>query len=411
MKRRTFLTASGTALLIPSLCEANEQNRQCNRLLAIHVPLSFMPQYFFPKDKTSSCLYMDLLKDHRKKFTLFSGLSHPHVGMNHHAATSFLSGARHPGTPIFKNSVSMDQLVAQHLGNDTRFPSLSVSTSYAKNYTDLLSITPSGVGLPMNKSLSQLYSNLFVTPSAKEQAAAERNLLAGKSILDSLGGETKRLMSSVAAVDKDRLEQYFNSLREAERRIQLAKAWQNTPKPKVDYAKPEDPESPNQVIEHASIMLDLIRLALQTESTRVVTMSLNTFSTVPELPGVDSETHNLTHHGNNPQKIAQLKIIESSVIKLFAKTFQAFQEIKDGPKTLLDRTQILIGSCLGNANSHSNKNLPILLAGGGFKHREEIKHSPENNTPLCNLYVTMMQHFGMNIKKFSSSTGIIQDLT
>jgi hypothetical protein len=152
-------------------------------------------------------------------------------------------------------------------------------------------------------------------------------------------------------------------------------------------------------------MFDLIRLALQTDSTRVVTLSLSTFSVVPHVPGVKSETHGLTHHGNEPDKIAELKKIEKAQMTAFGDLLKAFQSVNETGGTLLDRTQILYGSCLGNANSHSNQNLPLILAGGGFKHGQHLAFDTQNNTPAANLFVSMLQNLDIEADKFSSSTG------
>jgi hypothetical protein len=157
-------------------------------------------------------------------------------------------------------------------------------------------------------------------------------------------------------------------------------------------------------------MFDLIRLALQTDSTRVVTLSLSTFSVVPHVPGVKSETHSLTHHGNEPDKIAELRKIEEAQMKAFADLLQTFRNVTETGGTLLDHTQVLYGSCLGNANSHSNQNLPLILAGGGFKHGQHLSFNAQSNTPLSNLFVSMLQGLGIEGDKFSSSTGSLSGL-
>jgi hypothetical protein len=178
----------------------------------------------------------------------------------------------------------------------------------------------------------------------------------------------------------------------------------------VDYPQPKDIADANEVIARSKLMFDLIRLALQTDSTRVVTLSLSTFSVVPHVPGVKSETHGLTHHGNEPDKIAELKKIEEAQMTAFGDLLKAFQSVNETGGTLLDRTQILYGSCLGNANSHSNQNLPLILAGGGFKHGHHLTFDTQNNTPVANLYVSMLQNLGIEAGKFSTSTGTLSGM-
>jgi hypothetical protein len=252
---------------------------------------------------------------------------------------------------------------------------------------------------------------LFVAGTPEEKAATMRRIEAGGSVLDLILDKAKRLEKSTAAEDRARLEQYFQSVRELEGRLQRNIEWENRPKPKVDYPQPKDIADANEVIARSKLMFDLIRLASQTDSTRVVTLSLSTFSIVPHVPGVKNETHGLTHHGNEPDKIAELRKIEEAQMSAFGDLLKAFQSVTETGGTLLDRTQILYGSCLGNANSHSNQNLPLILAGGGFKHGQHLAFDTQNNTPMANLLVTMLQGLGIEAEKFSSSTGTLTTLT
>jgi hypothetical protein len=154
-------------------------------------------------------------------------------------------------------------------------------------------------------------------------------------------------------------------------------------------------------------MFEMIRLALQTDSTRVITLSLSTFSVIPHVPGVKNETHGLTHHGNEPEKIAELKKIEEAQVVALGDLLTMLVETQETGGTLLDSTQLLYGSCLGNANSHSNRNLPLILAGGGFKHGKHLAFDESNNTPLANLFVSLLQRLGIETDRFASSTGTI----
>jgi hypothetical protein len=407
--RRHFLRAAGALLALPSIGRAAEKLPP-KRLFAIHVPLGMMPEFFFPKAGETSSPYLDLLADQRPHLTTFHGLSHPDVNGNHHAGQCFLSGAPHPGQPTFRNSLSLDQLAAEKLGLDTRFPSLAVSVSKGEHYGDSIAISRSGVMLPSEKSAEKLYRRLFVAGTPEEKAATMRRIEAGGSVLDLILDKAKRLEKSSAPEDRARLDQYFQSVRELEIRLQRNIEWENRQKPKVDYPQPKDIADANEVIARSKLMFDLIRLALQTDSTRVVTLSLSTFSVVPHVPGVKSETHGLTHHGNEPDKIAELKKIEEAQLKAFADLLKAFREVIETGGTLLDNTQVLYGSCLGNANSHSNQNLPLILAGGGFKHGQNLSFNTQNNTPLANLFVTMLQGLGIEADKFASSMGTLSQL-
>lgn len=409
MNRRHFLRAAGAFLALPTIGRAAEKLPP-KRLFAIHVPLGMMPHFFFPKAGEASSPYLDLLVDQRSHFTTFHGLSHPNVNGNHHAGQCFLSGAPHPGQPTFRNSLSLDQLVAEKLGLDTRFPSLGVSVSKGDHYGDSIAISRAGVMLPSEKSAEKLYRRLFVAGTPEEKAATMRRIEAGGSVLDLILDKAKRLEKCSAPEDRARLDQYFQSVRELESRLQSNIEWENRAKPKVNYPQPKDIADANEVIARSKLMFDLIRLALQTDSTRVVTLSLSTFSVVPHVPGVKSETHGLTHHGNEPDKIAELQKIEAAQITAFADLLKAFRDVTETGGSLLDHTQVLYGSCLGNANSHSNQNLPLILAGGGFKHGQNLAFNTTNNIPLANLFVTMLQGLCIEADKFASSKGTVSGI-
>lgn len=407
--RRNFLRAAGASLALPAIGRASEK-LPSKRLLAIHVPLGMMPAFFFPKAGETSSPYLDLLAAHKSHFSTFAGVSHPGVDGNHHAGQCFLTGAPHPGQPTFRNSLSLDQLVAEKIGLDTRFPSLAVSVRKGDHYADSISVSRSGVVLPAETSAERLYRRLFVAGTPDEISATMRRIEAGGSVLDLILDKAKRIEKSAAPQDRERLDQYFQSVRELETRLQRNIEWEKRPKPKVDYPQPKDIADANEVIARTKLMFDLIRLALQTDSTRVVTLTLSTFSVVPHVPGVKSETHGLTHHGNEPEKMAELRKIEEAQLNVFGDLLKAFRGVNETGGSLLDHTQVLYGSCLGNANSHSNQNLPLILAGGGFKHGKNLSFDSQNNTPMANLFVSMLQGLGIEAGKFASSTGSMPGL-
>lgn len=409
MNRRDFLFAAGACLALPALAKAAEKAPP-KRLVAIHVPLGMMPAFFFPKVGETSSPYLDLLAKQRDQFTTFAGLSHPGVDGNHHAGQCFLSGAPHPGQPTFRNSLSLDQLAAEKIGEDTRFSSLAVAVRQGEHYADSVAVSRSGVILPAEASAERIYRKLFVAGTTEEKAATMRRIQAGGSVLDLILDKAKRLEKSSDAQDRARLDQYFQSVRELEGRLERSIAWENRPKPKVDYPMPKDIADANEVVARSRLMFDLVRLALQTDSTRVVTLSLSTFSVVPHVPGVKNETHGLTHHGNEPDKIAELRKIEEAQLAVFGEMLSAFRNTRETGGNLLDRTQVLYGSCLGNANSHSNQNLPLILAGGGFRHGQHLAFDTVNNTPLANLHVSMLQNLGIAADKFATSTGSLRGL-
>jgi len=278
------------------------------------------------------------------------------------------------------------------------------------HYSDSLAVNRSGVGIPSEESPRRLYRSLFVSGTPEEKAATMRRIEAGGSVLDLVLDKATRLQNSVAADDRNRLEQYFQSVRELEGRLQRSIDWENRPKPIVDYPEPADIADANLVIEKSKLMFDIIRLALQTDSSRVITLSLSMFSVVPHVDGVKNETHGLTHHGNEPDKVAELRRLEEAQMRAFASLLSTLRETPEVGSTLLDSTQILYGSCLGNANSHSNRNLPLILAGGGFRHPGHLAFDEENNTPMANLFVSMLQRLGIETDRFASSRGTLSGL-
>jgi len=409
MNRRRFLLAAGACLPLPVIGRAAEAVPP-RRLLAIHVPLGMMPQFFFPAAGETTSPYLDLLAAHRDRFTTFAGLAHPGVDGNHHAGQCFLTGAPHPGQPTFRNSISLDQFAAERIGLETRFPSLAVAVRNGEHYADSIAVSRAGVMLPAEVSAERLYRRLFVAGTPDEQAATLRRIEAGGSVLDLVLDKARHLEKTAAAADRPRLGQYFDAVRELEGRLERAIAWEHRPKPAVDMRPPRDIADANEVIAKSRLVFDLVRLALATDSTRVVTLSLSTFSVVPHVPGVKNETHGLTHHGNEPEKIAELRRIEEAQVTVFGELLAALHAVAEPGGSLLDHTQVLYGSCLGNANSHSTRNLPIILAGGGLRHGGHLAFAEADGVPLANLYLTMLRGLGVEVDSFSSSTGTLRGL-
>lgn len=429
LNRRRFLQAAGAGIALPLLeclrpvlgASHAAQTTPPSRLLAIHVPLGMMPQFFFPKPSEPTAApgtpapdpsspYLDLLAPHRGAFTVFSGMSHPGVDGNHHSAQCFLTGAPHPGQPTFRNSQSLDQLVAEKIGLHTRFPHLALSVKKADHYADSLAVSRAGVMIPSESSARRLYRSLFVQGTEEEKAATLRRIEAGGSVLDLVRENAARLQKSIPAADRSRLDQYFQSVRELETRLQRSVAWEHRTKPVVPAPEPLDIADANRVIDKTMLMFDLIRLALQTDSTRVITLSLSTFSITAQIPGVKSETHELTHHGNQIEKIEQLRKLEEAQMGAFSALLSRLREVGENSGTLLDHTQVLYGSCLGNANSHSTQNLPLILAGGGFRHPGHLAFDSHQNEPLGRLFVSMMQRLGLETDRFAAWSGTLRGL-
>ena len=245
---------------------------------------------------------------------------------------------------------------------------------------------------------------MFVAGTADEQAETMRRIQAGGSVLDALEGRATALARDVDAADRERLDQYFTSVRELEQKLARHAQWQHTPKPTVDYPEPKDIADWNFVIEKSQLMYDLIRLALQTDSTRTITLHISTFNTIAHVPGVKEDTHSLSHHSNEEHKIVELRKVEEAQVGALGRFLESLRDVREAEGTLLDHTQVLYGSCLGNASNHTNHNLPIILAGGGYRHPGHLAFDEKRNEPLANLFLTMLQRLGVETDAFSSCT-------
>ncbi len=379
------------------------------RMVCICTPLSVNPANFFPKESGSDYQlspYLEVLKDFRDDFSVISGLSHPDVGSSHDSIFSFLTAAPHPEIRAgFRNSISLDQFAARHIGERTRFPSLSLS---AEGFG--LSWTTSGALVPPELSPANLFAKLFLEGRPDEVQAQKRRLSDGRSILDAVRDRAKKMQSTIGTRDGEKLDEYFTSVRELERRMANAEEWAKKPKPQVTAKQPQNNQNPADLIGKTRLMFDMTHLALQTDSTRLVSMLMLGTSLVPPIPGVAMGHHDLSHHGQDPHKIAQLKTLELAKMKTVRELLENLKNTKEQGQSLLDRTMVFFSSNLGNASNHSTKNLPVLFAGGGFRHGRHLAFDPGNPPPLSNLYLSMLQRLGIETDKFGSSTGTLTGL-
>lgn len=416
IKRRQFLRAGGVAIglplldsLLPRLRAGDKPAPAPRRMVCICTPLGVHPPYFFP-EKTGRDYempaYLRPLEKFRDDFTVISGLSHPEVGSSHDSIYSFLTAAPHPEIRGgFRNSISLDQLAAEHIGGQTRFSSLSLS---AEGFG--LSWTRSGALVPPDLWPAAIFARLFLDGRPDQVAAEARRLSNGQSILDLVGAQSKQLQPVLGGRDREKLDEYFTSVRELEQRMVTAEQWSKRPKPKVQAQPPQNNMNSADLIGKNRLMFDLIHLALQTDSTRLITMLLLGTSLVPPIPGVSLGHHDLSHHGQDPKKIEQLKTVEIEKLKTVAELLTKLQNTEEQGETLLDRTMVFFSSNLGNAANHSTKNLPVLFAGGGFRHGQHLAFDPSRSPPLSNLYVSMLNRLGIETDRFGSSTGTLMGL-
>ena len=414
MSRRTLLQATGVAIGLPLLeammpvgkAHARMVEPLPRRTVLIGQPLGMYGPNFFPEQGGSEYVpsrYLKHLETHRQHMTVISGMSHRYAA-GHYAEVGLFTGV----APEFireksiKNGISLDQEMAAHIGNKTRFSSLILGGGD-------VAWNRRGVRLPAETRAVQIFRKLFIAGSTAQQTQEIQRLQNGQSILDDVRDQIQSLNRRVGQNDRARLESYLSSLREAEQSLAQDELWSKTPKPQVPMPAPTSEFSGAQLIERSRQWYDIVRLALETDSTRVISLWLGTQDR-PEITGVNIGHHDASHHGQDPAKLEQLSLIEEAEIKAFGEFLDKLQASRDGDQSLLDRTAVLYTSNLGNSSSHDNNNLPILLAGGSFKHRGHLAFNTKQNTLMANLFVRMLHHMQIEAERFGASTSVLSDI-
>ncbi|MFZ4763722.1 MAG: DUF1552 domain-containing protein [Roseimicrobium sp.] len=413
LNRRAFLRGTGTVLSLPfleAMVPAFATRAQAAvavpppRFLAMCATLGFHTPFLFPKETGANYTltpYLEPLKDLRSDFSVISGLEHVEQnGANGHTSEmTWLTSAKHPGLAGFRNSISLDQLMAERVGSQTRFPCLVLGTG-----SESLSWSASGVPLPAESSPAKAFQQLFVDGTQAEIAAQVRGLKRGRSVLDTVMEQANKLHRNLSKRDQDKLDEYFTAVRDLEGRLVQNEEWAQKPKPKIDAKPPTDIQNRTDAIGKMKLMQDLTVLALQTDSTRTITLRLSGMNAVPEIAGVKNDWHNLSHHGQDPAKIEELKVIELAEFTAFAEFLAKLKSVRDNSGPLLESTAVLFGSNLGNASAHHTGNLPLILAGGGYKHGRHIAID-KNKHVFSNLFVSLAQRMDVPTDKFGFSTG------
>lgn len=418
MNRRHFLLSSlGTTLALPGMSSlmartvggsvqaAKGAGLGARRFVAIGNLLGYQTKSLFPATTGRNYEKTALLEpvwDIRDKMTVLRGLDHGVKG-GHFAVHSFLSGVLHSEAQNRpEGNVTIDQYLADEVGFETRFPSLTVGSEGGIHGGCQIAWTKSGVRVPPVTNPAELFERLFISDSPERRARRVEENKVQASILDSVLDEANRLSKRVNQEDKAKLDEYLTSVRDVEKRLELRQRWTNQPKPKAPFDKPAN----RNAVEDLPLLYELIALALQTDSTRIATLEIGG-DFMPQHLGIKKDWHGLSHHGNDPEAVASLITLERYQIEHFGKFVSRLARINDGERTLLDSTTVLFGSGMGDGNSHKNSDLPILLAGGGYKHGEfrEVPREGINKVPLCNLFVDIAQKMGVETDSFGSSTG------
>lgn len=415
--RRHFLRGlGGVCLALPafeSLQGAPAAKAKAKRFVCVAPNYGMYPGGFFPEQTGANYTMPSLLKPlekHRTDFSIFNNLDHPGVGGGHGCSSTFLNGMELKDTKDQPQRLhSLDQFLAEQIGQQTRFPSLELGAGG-------VSWSRAGIKLPSDANPTQVFAKLFLEDNPKVKTNHRRFLDEDGSILDVVHADAKRLGARMAQRDQAKLDEYLTAVREVERKLQRQAQWIDVPKPK---ASDEVIRGNDEVVVdlnypyNTPVIYDLMVLALQTQSTNVITFSHPGGNRLFPFEGIELGYHSLTHHGQRPDLLRQLAIIELYYTQQLARFLERMKETQDADgRPLLDSTVVLFGSGMGNASSHSSRNLPILLAGGGFKsgaHHRFERHGRDGR-PLGDLFVSILNQLGVEADQFSTSQGNLNHL-
>ena len=418
-RRRFLLRAAGATLALPGLSSLMAKTADslatvqvtrgagigAKRFVAVGNLLGFQQKSFFPETTGKGYESTTLLKPlevMRENMTVYRGLDHGLKG-GHFAVHTFLSGVLHHEAKNRQDgNVTIDQFLAEEVGNQTRFPSLTVGSEGGIHGGCQLSWTRSGVRVPPITNPEELFDRLFATDSPERRAQRGKENQLQKSILDTVNDEAKGLSKKVNKEDREKLDEYFTSIRDVEKQLELRRRWADQPKPNAPFDKPANANTVNDL----PMLYELIALALQTDATRIATLEIGGCF-LPQHLGIDKSYHGLSHHGNKEDAVKHLIALETYQIEHFSKFLNRLSGVRDGEQTLLDSTSVLFGSGIGSGNSHTNSDLPIVLAGGGYRHGElkKVETKGIKKVPLCNLYLDIAQRMGVEAESFGTSTG------
>ncbi|MCR9198826.1 MAG: DUF1552 domain-containing protein [Planctomycetaceae bacterium] len=422
LDRRLFLGGTGAGLALPMLeslqpaanaGESITENRApARRFVCVAPDYGVYPPAFFPEQTGRDYempATLKMMARHRQDMSVFSYLDHPGVGGGHACTRTFLNGLKAGDAGTDRNRlVSLDQVIARRIGMENRFPALVTGNGAP------ISFTEAGIPVPSVPTPDRFFNLLFVDEDAKTKDRQRQALGDNASILDVLLEDSRSLQPKLASQDRVKLDEYLTAVRETERKLTRRKDWIDIPRPKVKPPKRDEDVYEQSVYPYdMSLFFEIMVLALQTESTRVLTYQMPGGNRMFPFDGITMGYHTLTHHGKDPEKAGQIQIIDRYYLTQLASLIDRLKTTKDREgRPLLDSTVVLFGSGMGNASSHSSRDVPVLVAGGGLKHGHHHSFPKDNNqgTPLSNLYVTLLRQFGMETDRFASSAGDLDHL-
>lgn len=435
ISRRTMLRGAGVALSLPLLdamipaltatAATVAAPAKLKRIGYIYIPMGFNPEKWIPKNDTLDELSFSLspLEKIKKQVTVITNtdLQNAYPGSHATSNSAFLSAARAKRTEStdYFNGTTVDQIAARKIGQQVQLPSLELSmdmlstvgqcdNGYACVYQNNLSWSSPTQPLPSEAHPRLVFETLFGDGGTPKQREAARRKRA--SLLDSVTQEIKRIKNRVGASDRGKIDGYLQSIREVERRIQLAESTaKDNPLPDLDRPL----GVPASYADHARLMFDLQLLAFQGDITRVISFQLAreaSTRTYPEI-GVNDPHHPVSHHGNKPDKLEKLAKINKFHVSLFAEFLEKMRDTPEGNGSLLDHSLYMYGSGMGDSDKHDHTNLPIIVAGGAAGKMRGGRHIRfKDPTPLSNLHLTLLNKVGVPLETFSDSTGTVEEL-
>lgn len=409
LNRRTFIGSGGAALALPALeCfgAPASPSAAATRCLIVGNPFGMHPQNFFPKSFGRSPklpFTLQPLQWLNDRLTVISNTDHD-MGNGHGKEVSFLSGILPSEANAYaEKNISFDQVLARYLGSDVRYPSIHVGLKGGIQ----MSWTANGTIAPVTTDPKQLYANLFTTLDAKAKARQVTEINRNQSVLENVADQLTDLKKSASQFDRDRLDQFQTSIREFEQSLEKRGHWVDRDKPAYDLSAHYS-NGEHLIHNDYEAIFDMNTYAFETNLTRIATVAFPRTLEYTDIDGVSRGYHSVTHNGKSRDIVNELLAIERFQIEHLSRCLKKLDAIpephQDG--SMLDHTVVLFGSGMGYGGTHSCKKLPILVAGGGLKHLGHVNvRINGKNMPLCNLFLTLIQHFGIERDTFNVSTG------
>jgi len=429
--RRTVLRGMGSMLalplfdsMMPALSAAQTTAaKPTNRFSVMYVPNGMIMKNYLPLTEGASYELtptLGALAPFRDRCLVLSGLECIPTpgrpgGAHAKASTRFLTNVSPPTSETWLDAgISMDQILAQETGQHTQLASLELAiesaetagacdTGFACPYTNTISWKSQNTPLPTQNNPRVVFERLFGDSTSTDPGARIARLRQRRSVLDSVRDEVAHLRGALPQTDQTKLTEYLDAIRDVEQRIQIAEQQSDQELPLVDHPA----GIPAFWEDHLNLMFDLQVLAFRCDLTRVITLMVgheHSGMTYPQI-GVPDAHHPISHHQQEPEKVAKVAKINAYHVQMFARLLAKLQDTSDGDGTLLDHMTVMYGAGMADSNSHSPIDIPMILAGSGAGHLKGGRHIRFKNTPLANLHLTLLDQFGVNVERIGDSTG------